>query len=69
MAYTVQNYKTKKSLKESLKAGEYIPVYQPGPFGPKVEDGCCTLEGPHYPKPHSWYASGVVKNGLLVSIK
>jgi len=69
MAYTIQNYKTKKSLKEALTGGEHTPVYQPGPFGPKVSDGWTTLEGPHYPEPHRWYAQGLVENGLLVKIK
>jgi len=66
MAYTVRNFKTKKELREALKRGEAIEVYQPGPFGPAVRDGRCTLEGPHYPEPHKWYASCVVKSGRIV---
>jgi hypothetical protein len=27
------------------------------------------VEGPHYPKPHSWYASVVVADGRIVSVK
>jgi len=61
MAYTVTNFRTKKALKDALKSGAEIEVYQPGPFGPDVKDGTCTLEGPHYPAPHSWYASAVVR--------
>lgn len=69
MAYTETNYKTKKALKADLAAGKTITVFQPGPFGPDVKDGSVFLEGPHYPEPHRWYASGVVKNGVLVSVK
>jgi len=69
MAYTVTNFRTKKALKDALKSGAEIEVYQPGPFGPDVKDGTCTLEGPHYPAPHSWYASAVVRGGKVVSVK
>lgn len=68
MAYTVRNFKTKKALKEALAAGERIEVYQPGPLGPDVKDGRVSLEGPHYPAPHSWYASGQVVGGVLVKL-
>lgn len=69
MAYTVENFKTKKALIEAVKAGQSVFVYQPGPFGPRVEDGNTALEGPHYPQPHKWYASAVVKDGKVVSVK
>ena len=49
MAYTVFDYKTKKSLKYALKQGLPVRVYQPGPFGPDIPDGSVALEGPHYP--------------------
>ena len=69
MAYTVQNFKTKKALKEALAEGKRIEVYQPGPFGPDVQDGTAFLEGPHYPEPHSWYAKAIVKDGYIVNVK
>jgi len=69
MAYTVTNFKTKKALKDALKSGAEIEVYQPGPFGPGIKDGSVCLEGPHYPAPHSWYASAVVRGGKVVSVK
>lgn len=68
MTYTVTNFRTKKALKEALASGQEIRVFQPGPFGPDVQDGKVYLEGPHYPEPHRWYASGVVKNGVLVKL-
>lgn len=69
MAYTVFNYKTKKALKEAVAAGKQVMVYQPGPFGPDVRDGNVSLEGPHYPQAHTWYASAKVADGVVVSVK
>lgn len=66
MAYTVKNFRTKKAVRDALANGERIEVFQPGPFGPAVPDGRVYLEGPHYPAPHSWYAQGTVKDGILV---
>ena len=50
MAYVLGNPKTKKQLKEWVADGRLVVVFQPGPFGPHVDDGVCTLEGPHYPE-------------------
>lgn len=68
MAYTVENFKTKKALREAFQAGRTIEVFQPGPFGPEVKDGRVSLEGPHHPKPHTWYASAIVKDGVVTSL-
>jgi hypothetical protein len=68
MAYTVINFSNKKALVTAFKAGQVIEVYQPGIFGPDVKDGTVGLEGPHYPEPHKWYASGTVKDGKLVKL-
>ncbi len=68
MAYTVKNFKTKKALKEAVKSGVKVEVFQPGPFGPKVKDGNVALEGPHFPEAHSWYASAVVKDGVILRV-
>lgn len=68
--YTTRNFKTKKALKEAVADGEQIGYYQPGPFGGnEPRDGTITLEGPHYPAPHTWYAQATVKNGVIVSVK
>jgi len=69
MAYTEINFPSAKALKKAFKEGEVIRVFQPGPFGPKVEDGLAIIEGPHYPKPHSFYLSVEVKDGKIVKIK
>jgi len=70
--YTVQNFQTKKQLKEAVAAGRQIEVYQPngdlfgktGPFNGRV-----FLEGPHYPQSHSWYAEAQVSNSVIVKVK
>jgi hypothetical protein len=67
MAYVSPNFKTKKALKEAVKNGERVEVFSPGPFGCK-SDGRETIEGPHYPAPHSWYAGVEVVDGLVVKV-
>ena len=67
--YTVHNFKTKKALKEMVANGTKVTVFQPGPFGGNVPDnGTVSLEGPHYPQPHKWYARGILENGYLVKV-
>jgi hypothetical protein len=73
--YTVQNFKTKKELKNAVEAylagnGKPVRVYQPGPFGGnEPSNGTVYLEGPHAPEPHRWYAQGTLANGVLVKVK
>jgi hypothetical protein len=68
--YCVENFQTKKAVKEALAAKRRVEVYQPGPFTTSEPiTGTIYIEGPHYPKPHRWYAEGQAKNGILVSIK
>ena len=66
--YTDRNYKTKKALLEDFKAGKKITVYQPGPF-PGKTDGKITIEGPHYPEPHRWYAAATIEDGVIVKVR
>ncbi len=68
MAYTQQNFKTKKELKNALAEGRKIPVYHPG-LGEVPFNGTVHLEGPHFPKPHTWYATGIMVEGFLDSVK
>jgi len=68
--YTNINFKTKKALKEAIAAGQKVGFYQPGPFGGnEPQTGSITLEGPHYPAPHKWYAQAQTKDGYIVSVK
>lgn len=69
MAYTDINFKSKAALRRAVKAGETVTIFQPGGIFPCVTDGAVTLEGPHYPAPHSWYANCVVKDRIVLSVK
>lgn len=67
--YTTTNFASKKALKLAVAEGQRITVFQPGPFGGNVPtNGKVTLEGPHYPKPHRWYASATLENGVIVKV-
>lgn len=72
--YCQKNFKTKKELKEAVKTGEKLYIYQPNDmFGnPKASpsySGPADLEDPHYPKPHSWYANVMIKEGVIVEVR
>lgn len=66
--YVHPNYQTKKALKEAVAEGKHVEVYSPGPFG-CPENGRVFVEGPHYPKPHKWYAQVEVKDRKVISVK
>jgi hypothetical protein len=68
MAYVSPNFKTKKQLREALAAGTVHRVFEPG-LGVVPRDGFVSLEGPWYPAPHTWYAEGTMKDGVLVKVK
>jgi hypothetical protein len=68
MAYVSPNFKSKKALKEALAAGQHVEVFQPG-LGTVPHNGTVSLEGPHYPKPHTWYGSGEMADGKLVKVR
>lgn len=65
--YVEPNVKTKKELKERVARGETVVVYSPG-FYPAKTDGEETVEGPHYPEPHRWYARVRVANGRVTKV-
>jgi hypothetical protein len=68
--YTVINFKTKKALKEAFKSKEQIRVFQPNGdiFGHTTSNGRVCLEGPHYPKAHTWYCSVEIKDNIITKI-
>ena len=66
--YTDTNFKSKAELKRALAEGKTIRCHSAGAF-PCPSEGIVSLEGPHYPQPHKWYAEGTLKQGVLVSIK
>ena len=80
--YTHQNFKTKKTLKEAVTArlaykadatmpfARAVTVFQPNNMF-NIEpplNGTVTLEGPHYPQPHKWYATATLENGEVVKV-
>lgn len=69
--YVSPNFKTKKELKEAVAVGKTVTVFQPNNmFGtPEPTEGTVAVEGPHYPKPHSWYAQVKLSNGKVISVK
>lgn len=67
-SYSSKNFKSKKDLKEAVARGEKISIYNPG-MGEAPVNGPATLEGPWYPKPHTWYASVVMQDGIIVRVK
>jgi hypothetical protein len=69
--YTTVNFPTKKALKEAIAAGREIGVFQPNNmFGQEPPtSGTATVEGPHYPKPHRWYARVTLEDGRIVKVQ
>jgi hypothetical protein len=66
--YTNIDFKTKKALKEAVAAGKEVTLYSPGIGQPK-DNGTEFVEGPHYPKPHTWYAQVEMKDGKVIKVK
>lgn len=85
MSYTIENFRSKKALKEAVARwnanprqktinqldGEFpVRCYNPGLGGDLSNyTGRVSLEGPHYPEAHKWYAEGEMVNGVLVKVK
>lgn len=68
MFYSTKNFKTKKELKEAVLKGEKINIFAPGLGEPPV-NGVTAIGGPHYPKPHTWYAEVTMRDGVIVKVK
>ena len=68
MFYVSPNFKTKKALKEAVAAGQSVGAFAPG-LGEVPENGKVTVGGPHFPKPHTWYAEIELKDGKVVKVK
>lgn len=66
MAYLAGNPKTKKLAKELVATGATY-AYQPG-LGTIPENGTVSIEGPHYPKPHTWYGTATIKDGRIIKL-
>ena len=44
-----------------------VTIYSPGMGTPKT-NGTESVEGPHYPQPHTWYAQVTLKDGVVVKV-
>ena len=69
MSYVVPNYPTKKAFKEAVAAGIRPATYNPSGLFPTIQEGIDVVEGPHYPKPHRWYATVTVVDGRVTSVE
>jgi len=72
--YSTIDFRTKKGLKEAVARGEKVTICQPGGLFNPLETsphytGRAYLEGPHYPKPHTWYAQVELQDGIIVKVK
>ena len=67
--YVDPNFKTKKELKTAVAEGRAIYVFQPGLGSVPTGTAEVSVEGPHYPKPHSWYARVTITDGKVVKVK
>ncbi len=76
--YTDRNFRTKSDLFRALYKGAKLGCYQPGGIFPEPWSNCndpertfkVTLEGPHYPQPHRWYAKATVNyDGILIDVE
>ena len=71
--YTIIDFKTRKALKEEIARGGKVGIFQPNNLfnNPKANPGytgTAAIEGPHYPKPHRWYAEVEVVDGAITKV-
>lgn len=66
--YTRINFKSKTALKKAVADGQEVTLFAPG-LGTPNNDGCETVCGPHYPRPHKWYAEVIMKDGKVIKVK
>lgn len=68
MSYVNPDYATKKAFKLAVLAGVKHATYNPSGMFPTPQSGRDVIEGPHYPKPHRWYAAVQVEDGIVVKV-
>jgi hypothetical protein len=69
--YVQPNLRTKKALRQALADEVEVTVFQPGPFADQSGhplDREVSVEGPHYPEPHRWYARVLVHGNVVVKV-
>ena len=55
-------------VRDGTGPGEPGRVYQPGGVFPGTSTGDATVEGPHAPEPHRWYARVRIEDGRVVKV-
>ena len=65
--YLSPNFKSKAAAKRAIAENVVVTVFAPG-LGTVPENGVATIEGPHYPKPHTFYGKAFIENGKVVKI-
>ena len=69
MSYVNPDYKTKKEFKKAVDDGIKHLTYNPSAMFPTPQNGTDVIEGPHYPKPHRWYAAVAIEHGFVTEVK
>lgn len=69
MSYVNPNYKSKKDFITAVKCGVKHETYNLFGMYETQKNGVDVVEGPHYPRPHKWYAQVTVKDGIVISAK
>ena len=69
--YVDPNFKSKAALQRAIRAGDHVTIFQPGPYSDSVlrNGKGIAVEGPHYPKPHTWYGQVDVSGGQVVRVR
>lgn len=67
--YVSPNFKTKKAFREAVEAGHPVSLYEPGLSFGVPANGNVAVEGPHYPQPHTWYATVTLSAGKVVKVR
>lgn len=65
--YVSPNYLTKRALRDAVSHHCIVGVFQAG-IGHTPSNGDVSVEGPHYPAAHSWYARVRVKDGRVIKV-
>ena len=68
MAYLLPNLASKAAVKRAIASGQLVRVISNSAWGDIPQDGVVSVEGPHYPKPHTFYGEATVKGGKVVKI-
>ena len=66
--YTRPDFPSKKKLREAVERGQEVTVYNPGPLPVMHKHGQVDVEGPHYPRPHTWYATVAVDGFRITKV-